>query len=366
MDALHLNSRLRRLLTLQKPPRVSQNHYLEFVAIHISSQFSLLVHLGLIALFSHYQLWPMMTFSMLSLALWGGAIVTNRRGDHLLAVTLACTELCGYSIAAAYFLGLEFGFQFYLWPTSCLAIVNTRLDVRWASLTAAGCIGLFLALNLLMPGERYVGGLTTWATGLYSANVVLAAAPLILSVVMVRRQFEHQRRDLVELATRDELTQLYNRRYLREFLHPWRAQARRSGASSVIAIGDIDNFKPINDDLGHEVGDTVLKKVAAFLLDSVREEDLVCRWGGEEFVIIFASTTLAQAEFILQRLHRAMPKQPFLPNDRPVTISFGVTLFKPEEDLSEALARADQLLYRAKAAGRNRIEVAEELPAASG
>ena len=180
----------------------------------------------------------------------------------------------------------------------------------------------------------------------------------MVAVVLVRRQFERQRRELMEMATRDELTQLYNRRYLRDFLHPWQAQARRTGESSVVALGDIDNFKPINDDFGHEVGDEVLQKVARFLLDSVREEDLVCRWGGEEFVIVFANTRLADAQVILQRLHRAMPEQGFLADRRAVTISFGVTELKATESLDDALARADDLLYRAKAAGRNRIEMA--------
>ncbi|PTY38771.1 hypothetical protein BGP77_11370 [Saccharospirillum sp. MSK14-1] len=360
MDAASSDNRLTRFLTFQKPHRVSKDHYLEFVAIQVSSLFSLVVHLLLIGVYHSYQLWPMIGFSAISALLWSAAIVANARGEHLMALVLGCTELCGYSIAAVYFLGLEFGFQFYLWPTTCLAIVNSRLHVLWASLTGFACIVLFLTLNLVFPEPRYVGGFTLWARWLYGLNVLLAAAPLILAVVMIRRQFERQRRDLVELATRDELTQLYNRRYLREFLHPWRAQARRTGACSVIALGDIDNFKPINDELGHDVGDEVLRGVAAFLLDQVREEDLVCRWGGEEFVIVFASTTLDQAQMILQRLHQSMPQQHFMKQDRSVTISFGVTDFKPEEDLSDALMRADQLLYRAKAAGRNRIEIAAD------
>lgn len=360
MDASYMNNRWRRLFSLRKPARVAKDQYLEFVTIQISSLFSLLAHVFLVVLFRHYEVTPMVLFSLLSMSLWILAIVANRRGEHLLAVILVCTELCGYSIAAVYFLGLEFGFQFYLWPTTCLAVINSRLEVRRASLTGLACIGLFLVLNLAFPGQRYDGELLLWAKFLYSTNVLLAAAPLIMSVVLVRRHFERQRRDLVELATRDELTQLYNRRYLREFLHPWRAQARRTGASSVIALGDIDNFKPINDELGHDVGDEVLRGVAAFLLEQVREEDLVCRWGGEEFVIVFASTTLEQAQMILQRLHQAMPQQRFMDTERQVTISFGVTDFKPEEDLSDALMRADQLLYRAKAAGRNRIELAAE------
>jgi len=359
MDAASPDNRLTRFLTFQRPHRVSKDHYLEFVAIQVSSLFSLVVHLVLIGLYHTYQLWPMIGFSVISAFLWSAALVANGRGKYLIAVVLGCTELCGYSIAAVYFLGLEFGFQFYLWPTTCLAIVNSRLHLYWASLTGFACIILFLSLNLLFPEPRYFGGLTDWSLWLYSLNVLLAAAPLILAIGMVRRQFERQRHDLVEMATRDELTQLYNRRYLREFLQPWRAQARRTGASCVVALGDIDNFKPINDELGHDVGDDVLRGVAAFMLQQVREEDLVCRWGGEEFVIVFASTTLEQAQMILQRLHHAMPEQHFIDADRVVTISFGITDIKPEEDLSDALMRADQLLYRAKQAGRNRIEVAD-------
>lgn len=355
-----MKGRFYRLVTFKRPAVVSQGHYLEYVAIQVASVFALIVSLLLVALFYHFAIYPMAAISCISVWLWGWAIKANVSAQHVKAVVLACVELCGHAVAAVYFLGLEFGFQYYLWPTACLAVINSRLKVNGAALTGLACILLFLLLNVAFPGVRYSGALSDWALYLYASNILAAAAPLIMAVMLVRRQFERQRRDLVEMATRDELTQLYNRRYLRDFLQPRQAQARRTGETSVVALGDIDNFKPINDDFGHDVGDEVLRQVARFLLDSVREEDLVCRWGGEEFVIVFANTRLADARVILQRLHQAMPQQGFLADRRAVTISFGVTELKATESLDDALARADDLLYQAKAAGRNRIEVAPE------
>ena len=128
---------------------MSQDHYLEYVAIQVSSVFSLTVHLLLVGLFYHFELYPHGRLQLCSASGSGaGQSGPICSAEHVKAVVLACTELCGHAVAAVYFLGLDFGFQYYLWPTTCLAIINSRLDIKWSTLTGLACICLFVLLNL--------------------------------------------------------------------------------------------------------------------------------------------------------------------------------------------------------------------------
>jgi diguanylate cyclase (GGDEF)-like protein len=157
---------------------------------------------------------------------------------------------------------------------------------------------------------------------------------------------------------RDSLTGLYNRRPLEESLHREIARAtRRSDPIGVMAI-DIDHFKSINDSLGHETGDAVLRAVGAELLECVREDDIACRAGGEEFVVILPgigkSGLLQRAEVVRQAIKRTPITAG--PETVRLTVSIGLSVF-PDHGATEGdlLRAADVALYQAKAAGRNRV-----------
>jgi diguanylate cyclase (GGDEF)-like protein len=159
-------------------------------------------------------------------------------------------------------------------------------------------------------------------------------------------------------AMRDPLTNLYNRRQLEEGLHREILRARRVGASVGVMAIDIDHFKKINDTLGHEAGDCVLRKIAEELIGSVREEDIACRAGGEEFVIILPGTgrtaLRARAE-ALRRMIEGVRISPGAGNLK-LTVSIGLAGLPSHGDTVQALLRAaDVALYKAKAAGRNRV-----------
>ncbi|PDW02434.1 diguanylate cyclase [Candidatus Viridilinea mediisalina] len=163
---------------------------------------------------------------------------------------------------------------------------------------------------------------------------------------------------LREQAHRDPLTGLFNRRYLDEAMQREIARARREDYPIALALLDIDHFKKINDNFGHSAGDAVLRNIANLLHDAVRSSDIVCRYGGEEFLIVMP---LSNAEAVLDRTEqlRALIKQLLIEHDGKllptITASAGITTLNPKEDqLQPALERADQALYIAKAAGRDR------------
>lgn len=127
-----------------------------------------------------------------------------------------------------------------------------------------------------------------------------------------------------------------------------------------LALLDIDNFKRLNDSLGHAAGDTALVALAATVSKMLRPGDLVARYGGEEFVLMLPTTPIDEAQQVLQRLQRGLSKSLFVHdgNDVFVTFSAGVTLHRSGETLEQALDRADMALYEAKHTGKNKACVA--------
>lgn len=171
--------------------------------------------------------------------------------------------------------------------------------------------------------------------------------------------------DALHLALVDSLTGLGNRAALDSALHRELRLAERQKTALSMLIIDVDHFKKINDLLGHSRGDEILKQVAHLLADSLRDSDLVYRYGGEEFVVLLSNTGPEGAATIAERLRRTVA-QVFADSERPVTVSMGISSRRPQGEVSlhSLFDRADQALYRAKAMGRNRV-VSESSPKAA-
>lgn len=163
--------------------------------------------------------------------------------------------------------------------------------------------------------------------------------------------------EVKSLAIRDGLTGLYNYRYFWEMLSQQVGQSRRYGWPLSLLFLDIDNFKTVNDTLGHPQGDLVLKGLAAYLKKEVREADILCRYGGEEFVVLLPQTPVEQARTMAERLRKGIACTPMGPADRPVsiTVSIGVAGLKPGMDGAALVKAADEALYGAKRTGKNRV-----------
>ncbi|HVT83374.1 MAG TPA: diguanylate cyclase, partial [Phycisphaerae bacterium] len=166
---------------------------------------------------------------------------------------------------------------------------------------------------------------------------------------------------LLDLLSRkamiDGLTGLWNRTYLDARLSSELAASRRAGSPLACIMADVDRFKSINDTYGHSFGDEVLRAVAHAIGVNCRAEDVVCRYGGEEFSILLPNTNLEAAAEVAERLRRAVESLELVHNNArvPVTCSFGVA--HPASHVPPSIVElADQALYKAKHAGRNRVE----------
>ena len=168
--------------------------------------------------------------------------------------------------------------------------------------------------------------------------------------------------ELRKRAGSDALTGLYNRRMFDEVAQHEVARARRHGEKLTVALIDIDKFKSVNDTFGHPAGDAVLRAIGPVCRKALRGDDQIARYGGEEIVLLLPNTDLEQAAIVLDRVRRDIMAMivPELAGRWVVTASIGAAELLPEDGgIADMLARADAALYRAKEAGRNRLELAQ-------
>ncbi len=186
------------------------------------------------------------------------------------------------------------------------------------------------------------------------------------------KKIEAAKRQIEKMAVTDELTKLYNRRYLYDKLNYLIDMSQRYKTPLGLIILDVDFFKKVNDTYGHQTGDSVLKIVSLCLKKSCRSTDIVARYGGEEMVIVCPQTNLEQTELLAQRINKAIEKvQIKLPEgvDLKITASLGVSELlllskltgKTQHSPTDLIEAADQALYNAKHNGRNRVEILEAL-----
>ncbi|MBV8379617.1 MAG: diguanylate cyclase [Paucibacter sp.] len=171
---------------------------------------------------------------------------------------------------------------------------------------------------------------------------------------------EDELRKLSSEVQTDQLTQIANRRGLIKAFEQEQARSEREGGSIALALLDIDNFKKLNDTLGHAAGDEALKALAKRVSDLLRPGDMVARYGGEEFVLLLPVTPIEEAQQVLARLQRSLSASLFTHEAKEVFVTFsaGVTIYRGGETLEAALDRADVALYEAKHTGKNRACVA--------
>jgi len=203
----------------------------------------------------------------------------------------------------------------------------------------------------------YPYGLFGWSAQISRLIIMLLAAAISLSLVSRSQR-------LLQLATSDSLTALFNRGYVDDRLAIELGRARRYGKLLTIAVIDADHFKALNDAHGHPVGDLVLQKIGAILRESCRQSDTVGRYGGEEFVVLLPETDIETAQRKVEYLRDLVARTPIelgATGERvQITISAGLASFPQDgQEAAELFALADERMFQAKREGRNRVVAAE-------
>jgi diguanylate cyclase (GGDEF)-like protein len=208
----------------------------------------------------------------------------------------------------------------------------------------------------LLAGQVNYGSMMLFADTFSDEDRMTAASLASQAVVALEAARLH--RIVSNQALVDGLTGLANRRSCEETLASELARAERFPGPLALIVADLDDFKEVNDRYGHQAGDVVLREFAALLGESVRDIDLACRWGGEEFLLLLPGTDLEGAAHVAERVRRALQERIVLSVDGepiPVTASFGVAAYPQSRNESELFAAADSALYEAKRTGKNRV-----------
>jgi diguanylate cyclase (GGDEF)-like protein len=200
-----------------------------------------------------------------------------------------------------------------------------------------GYLAVYSHQGKLAFGERAAADL---------AELALRAGPAIENA----RRFREAR----QLADLDALTGLHNRRYFHEMLAREVARSHRYGRTLALVVFDLDDFKAVNDRIGHLAGDAVLAEAADRVRQVVRSADIACRVGGDEFAVILPESSLVDADQLCKRLESAISAGPVGQAGR-LHLSAGVTEVRPEDDAVSFFERADEALYRAKSAGKGQV-----------
>jgi diguanylate cyclase (GGDEF)-like protein len=297
--------------------------------------------------------------NVVSITMYAAAYALLVRRRNVPALALIWAEVVGHASIGTLLVGWDSGFHYYLLMFIPAIMVSGSLRRAALPLTV-----LFVAYTGLHQVAHVVGTLAPMADTplqilkLFNVSIFFAMASYTARFYygLVRES----ERKLRELATRDALTGLFNRRHLIELALPEIARARNADQPVSLVLADIDDFKHINDEHGHEAGDLVLTQASAVFHEACRGQDIIARWGGEEFLFLLPNTGNDDALHFAERV-RARIAAMAVDHDgcaMVFTLSLGVASLTPDEHLEDAIGRADGALYQSKSEGRNRVTLA--------
>ncbi|MES1924881.1 GGDEF domain-containing protein [Salinisphaera sp. T31B1] len=297
--------------------------------------------------------------NVLSVAMYIGAyrLLVARR--NRLALALIWFEVIGHAVVGTLLVGWDAGFNYYLLMFIPAIMVSGSRRAVIGPLVVL--FGLYVILHAV---ARHYGPLdplfepALWLLSLFNMSIFFAMASYTARYYYGLVQRSERR--LRDMATRDTLTGLFNRRHLSEVAATQLALGTERAVRTSLVIADIDGFKHINDRWGHDAGDRVLSGVSALFLEHCPPPYTASRWGGEEFLFLLPDADTAAACGFAERLRKTIAdaRIPLPDGTVACTISLGVATLEAPESLEAAIGRADRALYRSKSAGRDRVTVA--------
>ncbi len=300
---------------------------------------------------------PLLAFlNLLSVAMYASAFVAIRNRRNTLAIALIWTEVLCHAALGSLLIGWDSGFHYFLLLFIPAIVIGS--DRRKGTPMVIALLLFYAGLHWLCAELGPLTPLQPWPQRIASGvNLVLIFGLFYTMAAFYRATVIRAESRLLKAATTDPLTGLANRsqfqvRALTELSH-----SRRSDVPVSLVLADVDFFKRINDTHGHDAGDKVLVRLAALLRTSLREVDVLARWGGEEFLALLPASDMESATEVAERLRQAVAAVHIDIGGQmvQVTMSFGISQVRGNDDLLPATARADRALYESKRDGRNRV-----------
>ena len=277
--------------------------------------------------------------------------------------SLTCAQTCAAVLTMLTVFAYDRQSQLALGPFLLVVFSQAtfRLKPKVLAGLSVGSVIVYLLIILLRGAndtEAFRFDVLAWGVTTVALPLVTTMGIKVQTLRQALRFTRHQLAQIEEKAVRDELTGLYNRRQLVAELDAAITLANAQGATFCLAVIDVDHFKDINDRHGHLVGDMILREFARMTRDTVRDSDVLGRYGGDEFMQILRDTELKGAVMHAERLriHAHFLEVPSVMPEKSISLSIGIAQYRPGETAENLIERADAGLYRAKQRGRNRVE----------
>lgn len=274
------------------------------------------------------------------------------------AILLIWLEVLVHAALGTVLIGWDSGFHYFLlmFIPALFAAMGRRNAWLAAGVLWSFYVGLYALMWFVEPLQPIS---PSGLLGVFLFNLTVVFCMFSYLVLFYVSTVSASQRALRRMATIDALTGLFNRRHLQELADKEIARHARHPDQLSFLLLDVDHFKQFNDRHGHDTGDRILARVSTVLAQTLREQDFIGRWGGEEFLVVLPGTGLVQAIQTAERIRCSVETHSWVFEDLEVsvTVSVGVSQYRSGENLSAAVARADMALYEGKRLGRNRVEV---------
>ena len=325
------------------------------------------IHFIMIFIFYGYGVDVMMYFNIASTIFYAASflLVTLIKKKNIALMDIAIAEILVFSVVSCVAVGWECGFALYL-----ICMIPGPFFMPYDKLSTSIFTSVFLSASFI--GTRIYVSDTSHITHLVSNEtqqmklyifnasmgiimITFMAFMFIVSRHISTEMMNEQNDRLKQLASIDPLTELFNRRAMMEYLDRMHEEAVDTLAPYAIAIGDIDNFKKINDTYGHKTGDEVLKKVSAALTSVIPSEGYICRWGGEEILYALPDCRPERAELIAESVRREVEQVVFSSQGKyfHVSMTFGLVMADLQKSFESSINIADDYMYAGKRNGKN-------------
>ena len=309
----------------------------------------------------------LLVYNVISIFAFSTCFVLNRKARHNIAFFIMYIEVNIHSWLATYYLGWEAGFYQHILVLAPIIFFNTCCNIRPKIIAAAGLSASFFMMFSsyhnshlgIINSESFISEIFLFANTI-TTIVIYSCIGYYYSEAAEKS--ENKLRDAQEkaetLANTDQLTKINNRHAMALHLKKEVKQANLLHQSLLVVLCDIDNFKKLNDGYGHEYGDHVLSNVAAALQNSVRKNDRLARWGGEEFIILLPDTSAEEGLLLTDRLRESIASLTYEYRSQaypPITMTFGLSCYSQNHDINDCINEADKALYTGKLEGKNRV-----------
>ena len=297
--------------------------------------------------------------------IWAGICLINRRGFSQAAFLAGTLNSAIFSLLATWLLGWDSGFFFLALLIIPIIFNNSQLKIWVKSSLVFAILAVLVGLYLLSWQQASLWIVSQNYLRLFSiANLFFSVVILAITGAFFETAAADAEKALIQankklatLATTDPVTNLVNRRLIVSRIEQEKIRMERGSKPFTLIMVDIDNFKQTNDEFGHACGDYVLVNMAELISLSLRKQDEVARWGGDEFLIMLPETDAEGAQVVAEKIRSKIESTPFeyRESEIPVTVTLGVGACEPGMGVGSCIRKADQALYFGKQTGKNKV-----------